>query len=67
MISGIALMLVGQTLWWGSRAIGIWAGVFILINHLYFVQLEEPGLESRFGESYRAYKANVPRWIPRLK
>ncbi len=28
--------------------------------------LEEPGLEERFGEDYRRYKANVPRWIPRL-
>jgi protein-S-isoprenylcysteine O-methyltransferase Ste14 len=31
-----------------------------------FVLVEEPGLERRFGDSYRAYKANVPRWIPRL-
>jgi protein-S-isoprenylcysteine O-methyltransferase Ste14 len=60
-------MLAGQALWWGSRGIGIWAGIFILINQLYFVLLEEPGLERRFGDSYRAYKANVPRWIPRLK
>ncbi len=67
MISGVILMLIGQALWCGSRAIGIWASVFILINQLYFVLLEEPGLEQRFGDSYRAYKASVPRWIPRLK
>jgi protein-S-isoprenylcysteine O-methyltransferase Ste14 len=24
MISGVALMLAGQALWWGSRGIGIW-------------------------------------------
>jgi protein-S-isoprenylcysteine O-methyltransferase Ste14 len=28
---------------------------------------EEPGLEKRFGDDYRRYKANVPRWIPRLR
>jgi protein-S-isoprenylcysteine O-methyltransferase Ste14 len=26
---------------------------------------EEPGLERRFGGDYRAYKLNVPRWLPR--
>jgi protein-S-isoprenylcysteine O-methyltransferase Ste14 len=67
MISGVALMLIGEAFLWGSIAVAVWAVVFILINHLYFVFLEEPGLEQRFGESYRAYKANVPRWIPRLK
>jgi protein-S-isoprenylcysteine O-methyltransferase Ste14 len=67
MISGVALLLIGQALLRGSWAIGIWAGVFVLINHIYFVLLEEPGLEQRFGEPYRVYKAKVPRWIPRLK
>jgi protein-S-isoprenylcysteine O-methyltransferase Ste14 len=66
MISGVALMLLGQAMFWPSLAIGIWAGAFILINHLYFVFLEEPGLERRFGENYRHYKATVPRWLPRL-
>jgi len=67
MISGVALLLVGQALLWVSWPLGIWAGIFILVNHVYFVLLEEPGLERRFGESYRVYKANVPRWVPRVK
>ena len=67
MISSVILMLLGQALWWGSWAIGLWAGAFLLINHVYFVYIEEPGLEARFGEPYRHYKANVPRWLPRLK
>ena len=66
MISAVAMFLIGQALFWGSRAIAVWAGVFILINHTYFVLSEEPGLDARFGDSYRLYKANVPRWIPRL-
>ena len=66
MISGVALMLTGQALFWGSWVTAIWAGLFVLINHVYFVLSEEPGLEERFGESYRLYKANVPRWLPRL-
>ncbi len=67
MISGVAAMLVGEALLWGSIALGLWACIFILINHAYFVSLEEPGLERRFGESYRVYKASVPRWLPRFK
>jgi len=67
MISGVALMLLGQALFWGSGILGLWAGCFVLINHIYFLLSEEPGLEQRFGNSYRLYKSNVPRWIPRLK
>lgn len=67
MISGVALLLIGQALLRGLWIVGLWACIFIAINHLYFVLSEEPGLEERFGEPYRVYKANVPRWLPRLK
>ena len=67
MISGVAMLLVGQALFWGSSAVAAWACVFVLINHVYFVLSEEPGLEARYGNSYRVYKANVPRWVPRFK
>ena len=66
MISGVALILFGEALLWGSWSLGMWAGFFVVFNHLYFIYSEEPGLEKRFGEKYRLYKANVPRWIPRL-
>lgn len=65
MISSVAFVLIGQALFWVSWPIGLWAGIFILINHLYFILSEEPGLEERFGDRYRIYKANVPRWLPR--
>ncbi len=67
MIAGVALMLLGEALFWTSAALAVWAAVFFLINHLYFVLSEEPGLERRFGEPYRVYKANVPRWLPRWR
>jgi protein-S-isoprenylcysteine O-methyltransferase Ste14 len=62
MISGVSMMLLGETLFSGSWVVGIWFGAFLCVNHLYFVLSEEPGLEKRFGESYRQYKKNVPRW-----
>jgi protein-S-isoprenylcysteine O-methyltransferase Ste14 len=67
MIIGVALMLIGQALLWGSWIVCAWACVFVFINHIYFVLSEEPGLEKRFGKAYRCYKANVPRWLPRLR
>lgn len=67
MISGVALMLVGEALFWDSRTLCLWAAGFLGINHFYFVLSEEPGLERRFGEAYRKYKANVPRWVPRWR
>jgi protein-S-isoprenylcysteine O-methyltransferase Ste14 len=66
MIIGVALMLVGQALFWGSWLVGSWACLFAMINHIYFVLSEEPGLAKRFGGAYRVYKANVPRWVPRM-
>jgi protein-S-isoprenylcysteine O-methyltransferase Ste14 len=67
MITGVIGMVAGEALFFGSTAIGILATIFFAINHVYFIYSEEPGLEIRFGESYREYKRNVPRWIPRTK
>ena len=65
MITGVLAMIAGQALVLGSRLIGEWCMAFFAINQLYFMILEEPGLERRFGESYRRYRAAVPRWLPR--
>ena len=34
--------------------------------HLYVVLYEEPTLQRTFGAAYVAFRANVPRWIPRI-
>jgi protein-S-isoprenylcysteine O-methyltransferase Ste14 len=67
MISAVTVILAGQALFWGSAILAVYLVMFVLVNHLYFILSEEPGLERRFGEPYRMYKANVPRWIPRWK
>ena len=67
MITGVATMLLGEALIWGSWLMGVWFLVFVVVNHVYFVLSEEPGLERRFRQSYLTYKANVPRWIPRSR
>lgn len=67
MISGVLFMVAGQALIWGSVLTGALAAFFFAVNHIYFIYSEEPGLAKRFGESYREYKVNVPRWLPRCK
>ena len=67
MILGVISVLAGESLAAVSLPIFIFAGFVYVLNTIYFVWSEEPGLEKRFGEEYREYKRNVPRWIPRLK
>lgn len=67
MISGVAGILLAETLFFGSVTLLVWLVIFVAINHVYFMFSEEPGLEQRFGQSYREYKAAVPRWLPRLR
>jgi protein-S-isoprenylcysteine O-methyltransferase Ste14 len=67
MISGVLCVLCGEALLIGSIPLLAWFSMFLLINLIYIPLLEEPGLEERFGQPYRFYKQNVPRWIPRLK
>lgn len=43
-----------------------WSVLFIVVNHVYFILFEEPGLERRFGKAYTEYRSQVPRWLPRL-
>ena len=66
MISGVVMILLAEGIFLEHAGILIWAVVFFLINHVYFILREEPNLERRFGESYVRYKKNVRRWIPRL-
>ena len=65
MITSVLLMLGGESVLFGSWPMVGWMLAFFLLNSLYFARVEEPGLERRFGEDYRHYKAKVPRWIPR--
>ena len=67
MLSAVNLMLVAEALLFGSWYVAGWMAAFVVLNTAYFVRIEEPALEQRFGESYRLYRANVPRWFPRRR
>ncbi|HEX8990936.1 MAG TPA: isoprenylcysteine carboxylmethyltransferase family protein [Anaerolineales bacterium] len=66
MILGVITVVVGEALAVSSLPILGFAIFAFALNTVYFMFSEEPGLEKRFGEKYREYKRNVPRWIPRL-
>jgi protein-S-isoprenylcysteine O-methyltransferase Ste14 len=66
MYTGVIMALLGEGILLGSTAILVFAIPFVLLPLFYVPLVEERGLEKRFGEAYRTYKAHVPRWIPRL-
>jgi protein-S-isoprenylcysteine O-methyltransferase Ste14 len=65
MITAVLAVLAGEAALLGSPPLLIWFVLFLVVNHVGFRIYEEPGLERRFGEEYRTYKRNVPRWLPR--
>lgn len=67
MISAVVTVLAGEGVLFGSRPLLIWCVAFLGINHAFFLIYEEPGLVRRFGDRYRAYRRNVPRWLPRRR
>lgn len=67
MILGVFTVLIGESLLFASLSIAAWSIIFFIVNTVYFIFSEEPGLEKRFGKEYSEYKQNVPRWIPRIK
>ncbi len=66
MISGVIFILLGEALLLESLPHAVWAALFITVNLIYIPFLEEPQLEARFGEPYRRYWQQVPRFLPRL-
>ena len=61
---GHATALIGLSLFLGSVSAAIIVVLLAAPVHFAMMQ-EERTLENRFGDTYRLYKASVPRWIPR--
>lgn len=66
-VSGILMILLGETLIFASIELFLWFVTFFIVNYVYIVYWEEPRLIKRFGKDYINYTKNVPRWIPGLK
>ena len=62
MYNGVVAVLLGEAWFFRSGGLFQYAIMMFVVFHMMVVGYEEPALEARFGESYRAYRAAVPRW-----
>jgi protein-S-isoprenylcysteine O-methyltransferase Ste14 len=63
MIMGVLAVLTGESIAIMSINIFSWTIIFFIINHFYFLLLEEPLLLKKFGKEYLEYKKHVKRWM----
>ena len=63
MYLGMVLALIGAALACHSGLALLVAPLFLLLIDRTFVAMEEPMLQSEFGEQYDAYRRNVRRWL----
>ena len=66
MYLGVALTILGQAVIFRSIHVAEYAVAMLLVAHVFVVLYEEPTLARQFGESYKAYRRSVPRWVPRF-
>ena len=62
----VVAIVLGQALLFGDGRL-LWYGALLwLFFHVAVVVFEEPSLKLAFDAEYERFRANVPRWIPRL-
>jgi len=66
MYLAVVAVILGQGLLFGDVRILGYALIPWLAAHLLVLFYEEPTSQRTFGAEYEAFRANVPRWIPRL-
>lgn len=66
MYVAVVTALIGAAITTGTYACMAYAAAIAVGFHVRVVSHEEPWLARVFPEDWRRYRANVPRWIPRL-
>jgi protein-S-isoprenylcysteine O-methyltransferase Ste14 len=66
MYVAVVAVILGQALLFGDTHVLGFALFAWLVAHLFVVSYEEPTLRKTFGSDYETFRANVPRWIPRV-
>ncbi len=66
MYVAVVSTILGQALLFGNIGVLEYGALVWLSFHLFVLGYEEPRLRATFGEEYRQFRANVPRWIPRF-
>ncbi|MDP2864018.1 MAG: isoprenylcysteine carboxylmethyltransferase family protein [Desulfobacterales bacterium] len=65
MYIGILSILLGEALLFASWRLFEYTAIVFSLFYFFVLFYEEPVLKKKFGESYREYCKNIPRWIPR--
>lgn len=58
-------IIAGEALVLGDWRLFVYGALFWLASHIYVVGYEERTLVKTFGAEYDAFRAGVPRWMPR--
>jgi len=66
MYVAVVAIVLGQALYFGNIRLLAYGLLAWLATHLFVLLYEEPTLHKSFAAEYEAYRAHVPRWIPRL-
>lgn len=66
MYVAVACAILGQAILFGNDGVLVYGVLVWVVFHAFVVLYEEPTLAKSFPEAFRAYRANVPRWIPRV-
>jgi protein-S-isoprenylcysteine O-methyltransferase Ste14 len=66
MYVALLAIIFGEALLFGDVRLAAYGTLFWLASHLYVLFYEERQLRRKFGAQYDAFRAGVPRWIPRI-
>jgi protein-S-isoprenylcysteine O-methyltransferase Ste14 len=66
MYVAVVAVILGQAILFGDSRLMTYGGLMWLAFHAFVLTYEEPVLAQKFGAQYEDFRANVPRWIPRL-
>lgn len=64
MYVGILSSLFGEAWFLASSYLFCYAAAVMALFHSFVIFYEEPKLTKKFGDEYRQYRAQVPRWLP---
>ena len=67
MYVGVVAVILGQAALFCDSRLAVYGATVWFVMHLFVVFYEEPKLAQTFGADYARFRANVPRWLPRLK
>ena len=65
MYIAVVVVILGEALLFADWRLLCYGALIWLAFHVFVVVYEEPTLARTFGPEYEAFRANVPRWIPR--